>query len=187
MNPTSTSVPIPAIAGPMQLFNGDHGTPFLAPRGVCLTENHLIVADTGQNRVFIWNNRQHMETHRRPDVVLGQSNTSGTARNQGNAAGPATLQYPSGIWSDGNLLLVADAWNHRVLIWRRMPLRSDQAADVVIGQPDFEANQPNVSGLGKPPSARSLYWPYGVWSDGQRIWIADTGNRRALYYENIPD
>ena len=57
---------------------------------------------------------------------------------------------------------------------------------MVIGQADFAGNQPNIGGIGTAPSARSLNWPYGVFSDGQRLWIADTGNRRVLFYEQIP-
>ncbi len=45
---------------------------------------------------------------------------------------------------------------------------------------------PNVEGIGKPVTSQSLNWPYGVFSDGKSLWIADTGNRRVLYYENIP-
>lgn len=51
---------------------------------------------------------------------------------------------------------------------------------------DFDSNQPNLEGLAKTPSSQSLYWPYGVCSDGKSLWIADTGNRRILYYETIP-
>ena len=50
----------------------------------------------------------------------------------------------------------------------------------------MESNQPNVHGQAAKPTAKTLNWPYGVFSDGQRLWIADTGNRRILYYEEIP-
>ncbi len=36
-------------------FYGDKGNPFLAPRGLHTVDNKLIVADTAQNRIFIWN------------------------------------------------------------------------------------------------------------------------------------
>jgi hypothetical protein len=97
-----------------------------------------------------------------------------------------TLQYPSGIWSDGVRLVVADAWNHRVLLWHQLPERPGQPADVVIGQPDFTSNQPNAHKVGANPAANTLFWPYGVFSDGQHLWIADTGNRRVLFFESFP-
>jgi hypothetical protein len=81
---------------------------------------------------------------------------------------------------------VADAWNHRVLIWNSFPTENGQPADVVVGQPTMQNNSPNVEGVGTKASAKNLYWPYGVWSDGKHLWIADTGNRRVLFYEIIP-
>ncbi|GLU52801.1 hypothetical protein Dfri01_22620 [Dyadobacter frigoris] len=119
-------------------------------------------------------------------MVLGQLQPADTGRNSGGVVNASTLQYPSGIWSDGVMLIIADAWNHRVLVWHTFPVVSGQPADVVIGQPDFGSNLPNVKGIGNNPSERSLNWPYGVFSDGHKLWIADTGNRRVLYFEKIP-
>lgn len=167
------------------VFQGEEHNPLLAPRGVTLVGGKLLVCDTGQNRVFIWN-QVPQSTYQAPDLFLGQDDRAATGRNAHGAVSATTLQYPSGLWSDGKQLIVADAWNHRVLIWKTFPTYSSQAADIVLGQPDFEHNQPNIDGVGKPPQATSLYWPYGVYSDGQHLWIADTGNRRVLFYEQIP-
>lgn len=170
---------------PKTIFKGPESTPFLAPRGVFLLENQLFVSDTGRNRVFIWHKFPE-STFQEPDVVLGQGDADGTGRNAGGLVGASSLQYPSGIWSDGQRLIVADAWNHRVLIWHEMPTRHGQSADIVIGQRDFDSNQPNAKGVGADPTAQTLFWPYGVFSDGQQLWIADTGNRRVLYFQNLP-
>ena len=159
--------------------------PFLAPRGVFVAKNKLFVSDTGRNRVFIWNSIPTSE-YQEPDVVLGQLEIEGIGRNSGGVVTGSTLHYPSGIWSDGKIVIVADAWNHRVLIWHALPTENGQPADVVLGQPDFKSNQPNVSGIGNDPTGQTLNWPYGVFSDGQRLWIADTGNRRILYFNAIP-
>ncbi|MCU0374765.1 MAG: hypothetical protein MUF24_05605 [Chitinophagaceae bacterium] len=167
------------------IFYGDAASPLLAPRGVCLYGSVLVVSDTGQNRVFIWKNFNY-NTHQPPDVVLGQINTTDTGRNAQGAAGASSLQYPSGVWTDGGRLIVADAWNHRVLIWHTLPTRHGQPADVVVGQQDYVGNQPNGTGIGASPAANTLYWPYGVWSQNNALWIADTGNRRVLHFANIP-
>jgi len=167
-------------------FLGAADSPLLAPRGVFLVNNHLLVADTAQNRVFLWRQLPESE-HAPPDLVLGQPSGISTGRNAHGAVHAGSLFYPSGLWSDGRRLIVADAWNHRVLIWRELPQSSGQAADVVIGQPGFEQNDPNVRGIGAAPHARSLHWPYGLFSDGRRLWIADTGNRRILYFDQIPE
>ncbi len=173
------------ISDVVNIFKGPFSKPFLAPRGVWLTQSKLIVADTGQNRVFIWNQLPKGEFCD-PDVVLGQTSQEAIARNDHDVISASSLQYPSGIWSDGYRLIVADAWNHRVLIWHEMPNKNGQPADVVVGQPDFCSNEPNVKGLGSDPTASTLYWPYGVHSDGEQLWIADTGNRRVLYFRELP-
>lgn len=166
-------------------FYGDEGNPFLAPRGVHTVDGKLIVADTAQNRVFIWN-KMPVSSYQKPNVVLGQLVATDTGRNAGGETEAASLLYPSGVWSDENKLIVADAWNHRVLIWNRFPTQNGQPADVVVGQPNMQNNKPNVYGVGTGASSKNLYWPYGVWSDGEHLWIADTGNRRVLFYETIP-
>lgn len=167
------------------IFKGAEESPLLAPRGVFLIDNKLFVADTAQNRLFIWNQLPATE-FQKPDVVLGQTGKEKTGRNASGKVSAGSLFYPSGIWSDGEKLILADAWNHRVLIWLRMPTEDGQPADVVVGQPDFKSNEPNVQGISHPPSAQSLNWPYGVFSDGKQLWVADTGNRRVLYYKEIP-
>ena len=174
-----------SLLSSLHVFQGEADNPLLAPRGVCLAQGKLIVSDTGQNRVFIWNEIP-IDEFQAPDITLGQAHSQGVGRNSGGKVTGSTLLYPSGIWSDGNRLIVADAWNHRVLIWLEFPTENGQSADVVIGQPDMFSNDPNIQGIGHPPSAQSLNWPYGVTSDGKSLWIADTGNRRVLYYERIP-
>ncbi|SFE49313.1 NHL repeat-containing protein [Thermoflexibacter ruber] len=168
-----------------RLFKGAENNTFLAPRGVFIKNKMLFVADTGQNRVFIWK-KLPTSVFQAPDVVLGQAAQTDTGRNANGEVSASTLQYPSAIWSDGQRLIVADAWNHRVLIWNELPMKNGQSADVVLGQPNFESNQPNVKGINTPPTAQSLYWCYGVCSDGKSLWIADTGNRRVLYFNEIP-
>lgn len=177
--------PSPPIVASTQVFLGAQSNPLLAPRGVFLVKNKLLVADTGQNRLFIWNNLPS-STYQEPDLVLGQVDAAGTGRNAHGSASAATLLYPSGLWSDGEQLIIADAWNHRVLVWNTFPTKNGQAADIVLGQQDFESNQPNVVGIGHDPTAQSLNWPYGVYSNGEQLWIADTGNRRVLFFNKIP-
>jgi len=168
-----------------RLFYGPEGSRLLAPRGICAVGEGFAVSDTGQNRVFIWKQAPKHE-YAAPDVTLGQLSAEGTERNAGDQLSAGSLQYPSGLWSDGEKLIVADAWNHRVLIWHTLPTQDGQAADVVLGQPDFCSNQPNVEGVNTSPTASSLYWPYGIYSNGEKLWIADTGNRRVLYFDRIP-
>ncbi len=173
------------LVSSVRVFKGAPDNPLLAPRAAFLQGNTLVVADTGQNRLFIWRDLPK-EEFKDPDLVLGQKEKQNTSRNSGGKVDASSLLYPSGVWTDGKKLILADAWNHRVLIWNEFPTKNKQAADIVLGQPDFHSNQPNVKGIGATPSARSLNWPYGVFSNGSELWIADTGNRRILYFESIP-
>ncbi|MBL1280827.1 MAG: hypothetical protein COA33_011170 [Fluviicola sp.] len=167
-----------------RLFKGSKENPFLAPRGIFVANNMLFVSDTARNRVFIWHTIPTTE-YQVPDVILGQSEVDEIGRNSGGDVNEKTLLYPSGIWSDGEKLVVADAWNHRVLIWHSMPTQNAQPADVVLGQEDFNSNLPNKA-IGNDPTSQTLNWPYGVFSDGKSLWIADTGNRRVLFFDTIP-
>lgn len=178
-------IELPKLVDFTRVFKGAEESPLLAPRGAYIVKGRLFVADTAQNRLFIWNQLPKSE-FQKADVVLGQDAQAGTGRNANGKVNASSLFYPSGIWSDGQKLIVADAWNHRVLIWQNIPTKDGQPADIVIGQPDFESNQPNVEGISHAPTAQSLNWPYGVFSNGKELWIADTGNRRVLYYEQIP-
>lgn len=178
-------VKLKQIASERLTFQGDPLSPLLAPRGICYDGKHLIVTDTGQNRIFIWHALPN-QIMQEPDLILGQQDAVLTGRNAGGNVSQGTLHYPSGIWSDGHHLVVADAWNHRVLVWHSFPTSNGQPADVVIGQPDFLSNAPNVHGIGKPPQANTLNWPYGVFVHDGQLFIADTGNRRVLVYNTIP-
>jgi hypothetical protein len=82
-------------------FYGDEGNPFLAPRGgIHAVDGKLIVADTAQNRIFIWN-KMPASSFQKPDVVLGQIIATDTQRNGGRETDASSLLYPSGVWSDG--------------------------------------------------------------------------------------
>lgn len=152
------------------------------PRAAWYDGARLYVADTGHHRLLVWDGLPGSDGQP-PDRVLGQADLSGDRPNAGGDPGPATLHMPVGIWSDGQRLVVADAWNNRVLIWMDPPRRSGQPADLVLGQPDFAHTAPNQGG---EPHAGTLHWPFGVSSDGRRLVVADTGNRRVLIWHTFP-
>ncbi|MDN5856983.1 MAG: NHL repeat-containing protein [Pseudonocardia sp.] len=150
-----------------------------SPRAVFLGPDHLVVADTGNHRVLIWHGLPGAD-EQPADVVLGQPD----AATEGPAAsgrGPERgMHLPTGVLVHEGRLVVADAWHHRVLVWDEVPQADDVAPDLVLGQPDARAVEPNGGG---PCSASSLYWPFGVAVIGGRFWVADTGNRRVLGWD----
>lgn len=151
-----------------------------APRGVHLGSYQgrpvLVVADTGNHRVLIWHTLPDRD-EQPCDVVLGQPDpdSEGPAAGRGDTEGG--LYLPTGVLIHGGMLVVADAWHHRVLVYARLPESPGAVPDLVLGQAGPEAVQPNRGGECR---ADTLYWPFGVAMAAGRFYVADTGNRRVL-------
>jgi hypothetical protein len=59
---------------------------------------------------------------------------------------------------------------------------TSSAASLVLGQSGFTGTQANGGGAG----ASTLQEPSGVYFDGIRLWVADTGNHRVLVWNALP-
>jgi hypothetical protein len=94
------------------------------------------------------------------------------------AAGPADVLLA------GGRLFVADAANHRVLIFSPFPLTDGAVSDLVLGQADLAGTEANRGG---PANASTLSAPSGLASDGTRLVVADTGNHRVLIWSALPE
>jgi hypothetical protein len=136
----------------------------------------IILLTVGISLIFAFaSNNQNAE------VVLGQSNFGTNTVNYGGVSA-SSLHGPIKVFSDGIRLYIADMYNHRVLIHNSIPTSNNEPADVVLGQPNFTSNTINNGGI----SAKSLYHPYSVFSDGTRLYIADIYNHRVLIHNSIP-
>ena len=155
------------------------------PRGAAIAaDGSFWVADTGHHRLLGWPALPEVDDAP-AEWLIGQPRFGVEGRNAKGEVGAATLNVPTGVCACGDEgLAVADAWNHRVLIWHRAPRASHRPADVVLGQADTRSNQINRGA--DRPGADTLYWPYGVFWDGARLWVADTGNRRVLRFDALP-
>jgi hypothetical protein len=147
-----------------------------APRGVHLDADRLVVADTGNHRVLIWN-EVPAEDGTPADVVLGQSDFTSEGPAAGGKGPERGMHLPTGVLVHDGRLVVADAWHHRILVWDEVPRSSDMAPDLVLGQDDVASVEPN---RGRACDRTSFYWPFGVAVVGGRFYVADTGNRRVL-------
>jgi sugar lactone lactonase YvrE len=152
----------------------------MGPMGVFADATHLVVADTANNRVLVYDPAA-MTTA--ATLVLGQAGFTTNGANVGGASA-ATMQGPTAAYSDGTSLWVGDTGNHRVLVWKAFPVTSGQAADLVIGQPSFSSILPN-QGLGAA-SATSLSFPSGIVSVGGVLYVADAGNNRVVSFSTPP-
>lgn len=156
------------------------------PRGACLISENgpLWVSDTGHHRLLGWRNLPTQDSQP-ADWVIGQPDFNHEGQNAKGNAGRATLSVPTGICACGEGLAVADAWNHRVLIWKKLPEDNNVPADLVLGQSHFTDNEPNRGT--QEAKANTLNWCYGVFYHQGKLFVADTGNRRVLIWHQLPE
>ncbi|BAT55777.1 unknown protein [Nostoc sp. NIES-3756] len=160
-------------------------TTMFGPRGACLVSptGPLWVSDTGHHRLLGWRKLPTRDSQP-ADWVIGQPDFYHEGQNAKGTPGRATVSVPTGICVCRDGLAVADAWNHRVLIWHKLPEDSNAPADLVLGQANFTDNEPN---RGKQiPDANTMHWPYGVFYHQGKLFVADTGNRRLLIWQQLP-
>ena len=153
-----------------------------APSGIATDGQFLAVADTNNNRVLLWNTIPQTNGTP-PDLVLGQVDlTENLART--TATG---MRGPQGVWFDSGRLFVADTQNSRILIWNVVPSSNGQAADVVVGQPDFVSRpEPDLSQSNYLPNAQRLLNPASVQVIDNKMFVADLGFDRVMIYLSIP-
>jgi len=186
----SNGQPAVAAVGQADLVSaGINGTPgvgaagYSAPAGVWSNGSTLVVADTNNHRVLIYNSVP-TANGASADVVLGQPDAVSNVSNQGGTTPAAnTLSFPSGVYFDGATLYVADTGNHRVLLYFGLPISNNTPADVVVGQTSFSTGAVNQGGT---VGANTLSSPQGVYSDGVSLYVSDTGNNRVLKFNAIP-
>jgi hypothetical protein len=109
-------------------------------------------------------------------LVLGQSNFS-----KENSGVSATLfDYPSAIATSGSQLLMTDFGNSRVLIWNKLPTKTNTPANLVVGQSNLTSNASAAtqSGLNHPEAGLLV-------ADG-KLFVSDRNNNRVLIWNSIP-
>ena len=154
------------------------------PTGVATDGNILVVADTDNNRVLIWNSLPH-GNGQPADVVIGQANFTSNATSV-----PPTqksLRGPEGVWLNNGRLFVADSQDNRVLIYNKVPTTNNAPADLVVGQATFTAFvQPDLTASQPSTAANNMQTPVAVSTDGTRLFVTDLGQNRVLIFNSIP-
>lgn len=141
----------------------------------------LYVADYHNNRVLIWNSLPTVNGQA-ADLVLGQADfTSKLINRTGSTTTPSagSLYWPAYVWGDGTRVVVADAYNQRVLIWNSFPTVNGQNADVVVGQSTFTTNTIGCN-------AASLNYTHQASIEGGKLIVTDTNNHRYLIFNTVP-
>ncbi len=174
-----------------------------APQGVWIQNGKLFVADTQNDRIMIWNTLP-TKNNQPADLVLGQPNFTVTPNlnliDSSLVAASNTMLNPVSVSSDGVRLFVSDLGFNRVLIWNSIPTKTQQPADVEVGQINFTTSFANdntdlCASVGTDASGNPIYpatctstlsFPRFALSDGTRLYIADSGNDRVLVFNHIP-
>ncbi|MEJ2060807.1 MAG: hypothetical protein P8Y64_10025, partial [Gammaproteobacteria bacterium] len=142
------------------------------PAGVWTDGQRLVVLDEYNNRILIWNSFP-TTNDQPPDLVLGQPDFTSTIS---PSAAANTLNDPyDGVWVNGPQLFVCDTGNNRVLIWNSWPTQNGQAADAVLGQPDFTSTTGGTT-------ASLMSAPDGLYVYGRQLIVADQNNNRSLVF-----
>jgi hypothetical protein len=181
-----------------------------SPVSVTSDGQRLFVADLGHSRVLIWNS---IPTHNNQaaDVSIGQpdlvsevdDNSPALCKSNGvdennNPTYPmscyGTVSLPRYALSNGTQLFIADGGNDRVMVYKTMPTKSGQPADVVIGQPDeftdrvtdsTDTFDPNANVLSSSPA--QIRTPMSLAWDGTNLYVSDPFDRRVLVFTpNLP-
>lgn len=152
------------------------------PRNPFYDGNKFFVADTENHRVLIYNSIP-TSNNASADVVIGQTNLTSGAENQGGAVGPNTLKQPACVFSDGTKLFICDTGNHRVLIFNSIPASNNTSADIVVGQTNMTTNSENQGSTVGPNTLNS---PFSLFFNGKKLFISDWGNNRVLIFNSLP-
>lgn len=161
-------------------FNTRSGTELGGVRDLALQGDKLVAAITSENKVAVFS----------PIPATGAPAAGGSVPalviGADSSCSAAGMDGPYGITATPNgKFLVADSRHHRVLIWNNMPDHPADTPDLVLGQADLLGCDENRGS--DTPDANTLNRPTGIWSDGERLAVVDTGNNRVLIWNQFPD
>lgn len=166
-------------------------TSLLVPNPSDTTKSRLIVGDSSNQRVLIWN---EVPTENRPaDAVLGMPDVHTLS-----AVGPyggtneRSMSFPWSVTSNGTNLILGDQLLNRLLTWNQFPTRSSAndplPANRLWGQVDFESSQadsgqpdPNQFGTSRPRVFVERA------PTGSSFFLIDHFNNRVLVFPTAPD
>ncbi|MBI4358040.1 MAG: hypothetical protein HY584_01950 [Candidatus Omnitrophica bacterium] len=117
------------------------------PVSVSAAKGKLVVADTENDRILIWNSFP-TSSGQPADLVL--------ATPRGPEPTVARIEWPWGVWTDGTKLAITSTrGSSGVLLWNAFPVRNNQPPDILM------------TAQGK------MGTPRGITSNGQYLLVAD--------------
>jgi hypothetical protein len=128
------------------------------PVSVATDGEHVLVADTENDRILIWNSFPTRNGEEADIILQGSEELGIDAR--GN------ILWPWAVWTDGERVVVASTGSSQVLIWNHFPTRDNQPPDIILKLDDFGT-------------------PRSIASDGEHLVIGDHnafGNQRGTFF-----
>ncbi len=184
-NPPTGSVPADFVFGQTNFLSNSSAcdsSHLNKPAGTFAANKVLVVADSLNNRVLIWNDWANEGSGAPADMVLGQPdfNTCIAAGTENTTQGASYFANAREVWTDGTRLFVADSFNNRVLGWSKFPTADangvGSAPDIILG-----------SATGSFGTSQSLFhFPTRINSNGTQLFVVDEGNNRVLIWNTIP-
>lgn len=116
------------------------------PVGVSAAEGKLIVADTYNERILIWNSMPTRNAQPADLILQDQRGADPKA---------PSIKWPWGVWTDGRKLAVSSTQSASVLLWDSFPTGSGQQPDLVL------------------TAGGEMGTPRGITSDGNYLIVAD--------------
>jgi len=154
-SPPTGNTPPDMVLGQNNFYANNPGTgknQMNWPVSISTDGQRVVVADTNNDRILIWNT--FPTTSGQPaDLVI-----EGVPRDPMQASNPShikrVIEWPWGVWTNGEKLVVSSTSSGTVLIWNSFPTQDNQPADVYLG-------------------GNFLGTPRNITSDGVRLIIGD--------------
>ncbi len=120
--PTSNTEPDVVLGQENFITNnpGDELDELNWPVSVATDGKHLLVADTENDRVLVWNSLP-TENSQPADFVLLKEEKS----------------WPWAVWTNGEKVVVTVTWDKKIYIWNTFPTEANQEPDLIITNDDF--------------------------------------------------
>lgn len=100
------------------------------PIGVATDGKKLVVADTENDRILIWNTFPSQNGQKADLEIKGSQPRAG-----GNKR--VDVLWPWAVWINGEKLVVAATGGQGVLIWNTFPTQNNQPADLILDLPKY--------------------------------------------------
>lgn len=163
---------------------------FSRPQAVATDGTRLFVGDSFNLRLLVWPTLP-TATGTAASFAIGQASSNALSDSERLPPSGTVLGRIAAIASDGTRLFVVDNGHNRVLVWNALPTSSSTPADFALGQAPGATNLTTSFVNGGPatgfvPTASTLNNPFGVFVDGTRLYVADSGNSRILVWNTLP-